>query len=197
MEARACDPDLIKATSLKAYFHQELGRLLDRREPGLSQEVRAYLVNLLQQFSRSERFFEWYGERMTLRPLALLYGEAVEAPSLQEKRLLLRRLGDVALFVAGVFAPSLEHKVVGVGYYIDMGCRAYDTLSDSLENTRSRSLGGRTFRELAENFAEMVSVLDEFAEHSGLHGATPADRFALAWKEFRCRPAAGSTMVWH
>jgi hypothetical protein len=88
---------------------------------------------------------------------------------------MLRRLGDIALFIAGMFSPSLKRKVVGVDYYINMGGGAYDWLSDSLASTGDRSLDWKTFRELAENFQDMVFVLDDFAGNSGMRDAAEND----------------------
>ncbi|GJL81269.1 MAG: hypothetical protein DHS20C01_09030 [marine bacterium B5-7] len=163
-------PVLIETTSLKSYFHDSISTILDKNESDVGDDTRAYLINLLQHFSRSDRFFEWFEQRTTLRPLALLYGEAVQARNVSERRAMLRRLGDVALFVAGIFRPSLERKVVGVDYYINMGGGAYDSLSDSLAHTGKSSLNWQTFKELAGNFETIVDVLDEFAESSGLRG---------------------------
>jgi len=37
----------------------------------------------------------------------------------------MQRLGDTALFIAGVFADSLNRKLVDVDYYVAMGGTAY------------------------------------------------------------------------
>ena len=121
---------------------------------------------------------------------------------------MLRRLGDIALFIAGLFGPSLERKTVGVDYYINMGGGAYDWLSDSLAATGDRSLSWRTFRELAENFEAMVATLDDFADSSGMRGkvdvigtegtaaesgGAPADEKSGLMLEVVC----GSERTWH
>ncbi len=183
MEMQTQEHELIETTSLKAYFHDEINGVLDRRHASLSEDARAYTVNLMYHFSRADRFFEWYEKRVSLRPLAMLYGEAVHAQSLHERRLMLRRLGDIALFMAGVFGPSLDRKPVGVDYYINMGGGAYDWLSESLAASGEGTLRWQTFHELAENFADMVRALDEFAATSGLRG--DPERVALdeEWRE--------------
>ncbi len=183
MERHNRDHSLIEATSLRAYFHEELNGVLERRQAPLSEDTRAYMVNLLYQFSRSDRFFEWYEQRVTLRPLAMLYGEAVHARSLHERRAMLRRLGDIALFIAGVFGPSLKRKPVGIDYYINMGGGAYDWLSDSLASSGEGSLKSQTFHELAENFTDMVMALDEFASTSGMRGDPDLSDLDGQWRE--------------
>lgn len=208
MEKACHDRGLIEATSLKAYFHEELNGILDRLHQDLSDDTRAYMVNLLHQFSRSDRFFEWYEERVTLRPLAMLYGEALHARNLHERRQMLRRLGDIALFIAGLFGPSLERKCVGVEYYINMGGSAYDSLSDSLAATRDRSLQSKTFRELAQNFAEMVMALDALAASSGMRGNPEFNAIRDQWRALpkqaslhhatvKREPTSGNPRTWH
>jgi hypothetical protein len=206
---KAChDRELIEATSLKAYFHEELNGILDRLHQDLSDDTRAYMVNLLHQFSRSDQFYEWYEERVTLRPLAMLYGEALHARNLHERRQMLRRLGDIALFIAGLFGPSLERKCVGVEYYINMGGSAYDWLSDSLSATRDRSLQAQTFREMALNFEEMVMALDALAACSGMRGNPEFNAIKEQWRELPNQPslqhatvsrepATGNRRTWH
>lgn len=162
--------NVIEATSLRGWLHDELNGVFERRCEEPSDDVRAYLVNLLYHFSRSDRFFEWHQEQLTIRPLALLYGEALQARSLHERRQMLRRLGDIALFIAGVFGPSLERKVVGVDYYVSMGGGAYDWLSDSLARSQVDAMHSQTFAELAGRFAALVEALDDFALGCGLRG---------------------------
>ncbi|KAA3623587.1 MAG: hypothetical protein DWQ08_11370 [Proteobacteria bacterium] len=183
MENAITDRTVVEAKSLKAYFHDELNRVLDNQGTEIGDDTRAYLVNLLHHYSRSDRVFEWYEKRVSLRPLAMLYGEALQARNLHERRLMLRRLGDIALFIAGIFSPSLERKPVGVGYYIDMGGSAYEWLSDSLASTRDRSLPSTTFRELAENFEIMVNALDDFAGASGMRGDRELVSLYRKWSE--------------
>lgn len=183
METTSHERSVLEATSLRAYFYQELDAVFEKQAADLSDETRAYMVNLLHHYSRSDEVFEWYEQRITLRPLAMLYGEAVHARNPGERRLMLRRLGDIALFIAGVFSPSLERKPVGVDYYINMGGTAYDWLSDSLAATGDRSLCWKTFRELAENFEAMVSALDLFADTSGLRGNDRAVDLHRKWQD--------------
>ncbi len=178
VEQEAC---VIEATSLQAYFHDSLSDVFKQHDTQLTQEAHAYIVNLLFHFSRSEQVFDWHEKRLTLKPLALLYGEAVHAKSNGERLLLLRRLGDVALFVAGIFGPSLDRKAVGIDYYIDMGGGAYDWLSDNLENGGKHSMSWETFRELAVKFEKLVSALDSFAQNSCLRGDSGLIRLYEKW----------------
>jgi hypothetical protein len=77
----------------------------------------------------------------------------------------LRELGDVALFVAGVFAESFNRKLIDVDYYAAMGGSAYARLADSLRTSASGRPFSGMFEELAAKFTDFTDVLGEVAEH--------------------------------
>lgn len=154
---------------VKDYFYQSLNKVCERRSTDASDSSLAYIVNLLDQYVRVDQLFEWnqdtgYG----LQPLALMYGEAVNARDEQHRISALRRLGDIALFISGLFVTSLVRKPVDVNYYIKMGGGAYGWLSESLQRQSRSSLNPDVFRELSQQFGEFVGVLDEFADTSSL-----------------------------
>ncbi len=161
----------IETGSIKSYFYQALSDICERRKVDSSQSSIAYIVNLLCQYARSDQFFNWdQNTGYDLRPLALLYGDAVQAKNSGQRVSALRRLGDVALFISGMFNPSLSRKPVGLDYYINMGGGAYGWLSDDLENGNGSSLDSEVFRELSARFANFVTILDELADSSSLRG---------------------------
>jgi hypothetical protein len=109
--------------------------------------------------------------------LALIYAEAAEARTADEREALLRRLGDVALVLAGLFAASFSRKLVDIDYYIAMGGSAYGLLSEQ----SSASVRARTFRaifgELSTKFQAFVDVLAEVGENT--HMASQSDVLRL------------------
>jgi hypothetical protein len=119
---------------------------------------------LLTGFARSEDFFERTGEGFRIPSLAPLFAGALEVPPGRERRLLLRRLGDLSLFIAGFFSESLARKPVDVDYYSGMGEAAYNALSElAPQSLQGKALNG-VYRELAEKFRDFVDVLGEVAE---------------------------------
>ena len=81
-------------SSLKIYFHDALARESEKNQLEITEHTHWYLTNLLDTFSRSEKFFDYQPDRGTLTPLADYYQRAVEAESTHEKRLHLQRLGS-------------------------------------------------------------------------------------------------------
>ncbi len=141
--------------SLPGYFHRALGRAADRQGQQPHDATLWYLTDLLTRFARSEEFFDPDCGRSGLRPLALIYGEAANARSEAERHRLLQRLGDVALFVAGLFHQSLERRAVGRDYLVTMGGSAYSYLAD--KGPRDVAV----FGELSNKFVPFVNLLSD------------------------------------
>ncbi len=164
MTTNARDEQLITETSLQEYFQTSISDALENQNVKAEAETIHYVVGLLTSFSRAEKLFECTPDGMTIKPLALLYAEAVEGKTVEERSRTLRRLGDVALFISGVFSQSLNRCVVDVDYYVSMGGSAYSYLSDTMRGTnRGRAMSG-IYDELASKFVAFVDVLGEVSE---------------------------------
>ena len=146
-------------SSLKIYFHEALSRESEKSQLEITEHTLWYLTNLLYTFSRSEKFFDYQPDRGTLTPLADYYQRAIEAKSVHEKRLHLQRLGDVAMFISGMFSQALKKRVVGVPYYMAMGETAYATLADTAAATSREQTQAIIFSDLSERFSTFVNVL--------------------------------------
>ena len=68
---------VVNCTSVKDYFRQQVTNAITDVDIDVSEETQAYLVNLLTFYSRTDHFFEHTPEGLGLRPLALVYGEAL------------------------------------------------------------------------------------------------------------------------
>ena len=164
MTTNARDEQLITETSLQEYFQTSISDALENQNVKAEAETIHYVVGLLTSFSRAEKLFECTPDGMTIKPLALLYAEAVEGKTVEGRSRALRRLGDVALFISGVFSQSLNRCVVDVDYYVSMGGSAYSYLSDTMRSTnRGRAMSG-IYDELASKFVAFVDVLGEVSE---------------------------------
>lgn len=183
MRIKKHTPELITTPSLRTFFRESVHQALCNQRMDVQEDTSAYIVNLLTRFSRTENLFEYTREGWTLRPLAGLYAMAVEAPSVRERRAVLQRLGDVALFVAGLFSGMLQRKPVDVGYYVAMGGSAYGYLYDTREqNTRDRALAS-TFQELSEGFHRFVMLLEAIGERAGPNQDRDTLDLYAAWLE--------------
>ena len=139
--------------SLSEYFREQLALHAKELEPSPREDTRWYLGNLLVRFCRSENFFAFEDGRFDLRPLALLYSDALEARNEYERCQLLQQLGDLSLFLGALFPDNYTHRGIGQDYLVGMGCGAYDYLAD---NARQ---GRHVFSELAGAFSVMLELV--------------------------------------
>ena len=105
---------LIETQNLRSYFSEELTRASENQSIEIDEEVAAYLTQLLTEFSNPSALFDKTEDGIELKPLALYYLAAVEAENRESQNLALRRLGDIALFISGLFPASLNRKVMDV-----------------------------------------------------------------------------------
>jgi hypothetical protein len=155
--------------SLLGYFHQALRDASRNQRVDGSDATLHYLTHLLTDYAATDRVFDHGANGRRLQPLALLYGQALEARSAREQQLLLRRLGDLALFIAGLFRGRLQRRLTDLDYCIGMGGSAYSHLYQLSDGTpHQRDLRG-VFGELASSFGRWTGVLAEVGARR--HGA--------------------------
>jgi hypothetical protein len=187
---RISDEMLIADIDVRQYFHEAVMDAVSRRSVPARDETLIYLSNLLTGFVRTERLYDRTPDGVMIRPLAELYAEAFSAGSAEGRDHALQKLGDVALFIAGLYAASLSRRLVDVDYYIAMGGNAYGCLADSNRLARARIALREVFGELAGRFTEFVDVLAEVGESSGFGKSLDVLRLYEIWLSTGSRRAA-------
>ena len=157
-------PPVLTTENLGQFFFDAIEDVCARQQLSLEDETRIYLVRLLEHFTQPQALIG-ASQRTAHRALALLMAEATAARREAERRDGLRRLGDIALFIAGFFPGSLRRRPVDVDYYVGMGGTAYGLVADM--HTGARWTGLRqVFSELAEKFGSLVDLLDDLLTES-------------------------------
>jgi hypothetical protein len=154
---------IVVGKSAQEYFREVVSESLAQRRLRVREATEFYLVNLLAERLRGDRRGPGAREEVD-EPLALMLKRALEGDREARWRNL-KHLGDTSLFVSGFFGDSLSRSLVDIDYYIAMGERAYDALS---EEPRGPSGAQALFSELAERFPQLVDLLAEIAELSEL-----------------------------
>ncbi|MDA1074347.1 MAG: hypothetical protein O3A63_06240 [Proteobacteria bacterium] len=139
--------------SLSHYFKCRLTRFAQSLHPQPHEDTCWYLGTVLVRFGRSEELFCYHNGQMTLRPLALLYSDALEAEDERMRCLLLQQLGDMALFLGALFPDRYARRGIHQDYFIGMGGSAYDYLADNARHNR------HVFAELANTFTRMLDLV--------------------------------------
>lgn len=171
---------VVAVTNLMEFFRDALRGVLADQRVAVEEQTEHYVVAMLTAFARSERLYESPAEGRHLKPLVLMFSEALEAATAAERELALQRLGDISLFMAGFFARSFARSLVDVDYHIAMGGRAYGTLARSLERTRSHA-PAQVFAELAAKFQLLVDALGEISDAAYVHTQRDILRLYEIW----------------
>ncbi len=152
--------NLITKVSVREYFFNSVTTAVANQNQSFSPETLFYITNMLTRFNRSEQLYEVVEGSYDIKPLALIYADALNAESSSQRLFILKYLGDVALFVSGLFASSLNRSLVDVDYYIGMGESAYGYLAGDTGMARKIAFH-IIYKELSHKFASVVEVLNE------------------------------------
>ena len=170
------DTTLVRPGELQPYFHRAVHAAAGEQGLEADQATLHYLTLLLCRYARSDHLFDYDQQRLQLRPLALVYADAVAAPNSAERRLWLQRLGDLALFVGGRFAGRLNRHFRDLDYCVAMGGNAYGHLGQTAARSGEQGLAN-VFGELAGRFAHFVELVAVVTgQQVDQRPTTPADR---------------------
>lgn len=159
------DELLITGMDVREYFRDSITSAVSNQNLDINTETILYIVNMLTTFIRSENLYEKTDDGYMIRALALLYADSFDAATTAEKNRILQRLGDIALFIAGLFSYSLNRSLVDVDYYAAIGGNAYANLADSTRHSYQGRTISMVFSELSEKFLSLVDVLAEINEN--------------------------------
>jgi hypothetical protein len=152
-------PELSPESNVAAFFEDAVRGAADSRGYDPEAGTTRYVVGLLSDYAKPDGF---RGEAL-LRPLTILYGEALEADG-PERFQKLRALGDDALYLCGFFPDHLERRGVEQSFVMRMGEAAYVTLSSLLRRGRRGPSEPDIFDRLASDFEPLVTVLGDVAD---------------------------------
>lgn len=162
--------------TLAEYFRgrlQEFGRQL---APPPHEDTLWYMGNMLARFGDSDELFTYEQGERGIRPLALLYRDAVETSSEWERCQLLRKLGDTALFIGAVFPENYARKGIVRDYFVGMGGGAYDYLGDNARQYR------HVFAELASKFGRMLELVARACARQRAYDAADVINLYQRWR---------------
>lgn len=166
----------------RMFFQDAIQSAMANLQVRAREETLCYIVNLLNGYVRADQLFEATADGPFIKPLALMYAEALEAPTVSDRDASLKRLGDVALFISGLYSNSLGRSLVDVDYYIQMGGNAYGFLADSVRTARETQALKIAFLELSDQFAAFADVLAEVSEAGRLNNSTDIMRLYEIWQ---------------
>lgn len=181
---------LITRMDVREYFRDSIFTAVANQHLTINTETILYIVNMLTSFTRSENLYERTDDGYIIKALALMYAETIAATSKSERNKSLQRLGDIALFITGLFSYSLNRSLVDVDYYAAMGGNAYACLAAATRHSYQGQTISMVFAELSEKFQALVEVLAEINENCSLASDSDVLRVYELWLKTGSRRAA-------
>jgi hypothetical protein len=170
------------------YFRELVTEAMERQKVTAQPETEFYLVNLLNQFIKTDRLYLRDADGTAREePLALMVKEALEEPAPSAKSARFRHIGDVSLYVGGYFQDSLSRKLVDVDYYIDMGGAAYQRVAVLCSEEEALRA---VYEELAAKFSTFVEVFADVSEKTSPRTEKDLLRLYELWVRTRSERAA-------
>ena len=174
------DAELLTVSDVREFFREALSTALEQQHLQVKDHTEHYVVNLLAMFARTEALFEPGPDGAQLKPLALLFAEALETRDDERRFRTLQRLGDVALFVSGFLASGFPRRLIDVDYHVAMGGRAYGVLAQSPPRGPRRVLA-TVFAELQDKFQPLVDALNDISDSAAKHSQRDLLRLYDLW----------------
>lgn len=172
------DESLIREEiDLRPYFKELVEGAVVNQKLEVTDLSRFYLVNLLNQFAKTDQLFEGAEGNHEETPLAILLSRALDSdPATRIKTF--KKLGDIALYVSGYFSDYIDSKLVDIDYYISMGEGAYGNLSGLFANEKTF---GSLYQELSIKFVGLMGVLSEVRDAAGISSNTDLIKLYERW----------------
>ncbi len=165
--------------TLADYFRERLQEFGEQLTPPPHQDTLWYMGNMLARFGDSDQLFSYDQGKVGIRPLALLYKDAHEARDAWERCLILRQLGDLALFLGALFPENYARRGLLKDYFVGMGGGAYDYLSENAQQNR------HIFNELAAKFSRMLELIARACSRQNPSNATDVLNLYQRWRQSR------------
>lgn len=162
----AIKQDISILVSSKDYFSQVIDDAFFARKIKAENDVRGYLVQVLEHYLDAQNLFEKekVDETGKRKPttLAEMYLTAANA-DIHQKIELLKKLGDRSLYISGFFGDSLQRKVVDIEYYVHMGGSAYNILSKTVDRNDPQK---NIFETISLRFIDFVEALSYISQNT-------------------------------
>lgn len=165
--------------TLADYFRLRLMEHAEQLPSPPHEDTLWYMGCMLARFGDSEQLFSYDNGKISIRPLALLYKDAHETQDRHQRCLLLRQLGDLALFLGALFPETFARRGIRKDYFVGMGGGAYDYLSENAPQNR------HIFSELAATFMRMLELVAQACSRQQMFDATDILNLYQRWRQSR------------
>lgn len=153
-------PELVLETSLQNYFLDHLGNINSKSTNPLPREIIVYSSAVMDRMIASDKYFDTTEGKVRDKILGIKLLEA-QGLANEERKSVLRDIGDTALLLCGYFHESMNNKILDVGYYQNLGRTSYyhlNSIAPEAFNMQSFYLA------LSESFNEVTQLIGIIAD---------------------------------
>lgn len=151
------------AISPSEFFRDKVNEAASTLHIELEEHIEFYLVNLLSEFAVQSPAKQTEDIGGIETPLTFMLERALEASP--ERRLkIMKKMGDVSLYVSGYFQDYFNRKLFNISYYMDMGRSAYRSVSHLMSDVHGDDHFASMYGELSSRFHQCVEIFATIAE---------------------------------
>ena len=129
----------------------------------------------MSNMGESKKYFDTTKGKVREKILGVKLMESCQM-SVEQKKRILRDVGDTSLLLCGYFFKSISNKIVDISYYQEVGKMAYrrlDTIVPEMYDTTS------FYKTLAELFDDVTAVISIIAENLGKNSSSENFTFLI------------------
>lgn len=167
----------ISVQPIAEFLHSKLHVRARAHATHFTDDTLWYLGQMLESFVAADQLFVYQHGELQVPTLAYLYRDASATESNYQRCVLLRKLGDTALFMGALFDGHYKRRGIGRDYFVGMGVGAYQYLADNFDNANS------AFLELSCRFPAAIELVAEVCEKESVVDAQDILHLYSQWAE--------------
>lgn len=158
---------IVIANNLQSFFYDQLTEVNKKSLLPVADPLIVYSSVVLNKFTHSEKYFENVKGRLREKVLGMKLLDA-NNHDYDERRKILRDIGDTTMILCGHFRNSIKEKVLNVSYYKEIGKSAYINLNTMGQNFLDVP---DFYQNLALSFDSIVSMISSISRMSNPNNA--------------------------
>ena len=145
-------------TTLQGYFFEELKKVNDKSSHPLPQQAILYSSMVMSNMGESKKYFDTTKGKVREKILGIKLMESAQF-SLEQRKRVLRDVGDTSLLLCGYFFKSVTKKIVDISYYQELGKTAYRQLDIIIPEMYDTISFYNMLADVFDNITAIISII--------------------------------------
>lgn len=166
-------------SSLQTFFYDQLQEFNKKSLEPLPNETIYYSSLVMDRYGEAKEYFETSEGKVRDKVLGIKLLEASRMAKEERKRVL-KDIGDTALIICGFFSDSLNKKIIDTRYYQDLGQSAYSQLNSVVPSFYDIP---SFYSLIAGQFQSLTTVMGLVSERTFGHSARLEEAYLITSKK--------------